>query len=49
VRKFDFKHWRAWYEVFKMAATTQISNLGFRTNLLHYDLIVLEKCQQVET
>jgi ubiquinone/menaquinone biosynthesis C-methylase UbiE len=44
-RRFDFKYRRAWFEVLKMAVSTQICNLGFRSDLLHYDLIVLEKCQ----
>jgi len=36
-------HRRAWKEVLKMAISTQIVNLGFRSSLIRYDLIVLHK------
>ncbi len=43
VRDFEFGRRRAWFTLFKMAVATQITSLGFRTGLIHYDLIVLEK------
>ncbi len=43
LRNFHFSQRRAWFTMFKMAVSTQITNLGFLTRLIHYDLIVLVK------